>query len=128
MVDKNSKLTRDSVKWVRDKVKTSYPQKVECAICGVRDNLQLHHYSSISLLWLKWLKGRPIDTDAQILKLRDQFIEEHQVELLKEVVTLCKVCHNDKLHHIYGRAPALATAKKQAAWVLKMKEKFLAKQ
>lgn len=116
---------RDSIKWVRDRAKAAYEKKSECYICGATEPLDLHHYSSMTLMLERWAKkmGFKLETDEDILAIRDEFIEAHKVEIYDEVVTLCKP-HHQKLHTIYGAKPPLATSKKQIAWVEKQKEKL----
>jgi len=116
-------LKRDEVKYIRDLAKSSYTKDSECYICGSKDNLQLHHFYSISALWNKYKKGIVIKSVEDINKYRESFIEEHKKELYEEVVTLCKECHMNKLHKIYGVSPSLGTAKKQKRWVEIQREK-----
>ena len=120
-------MNRDPIKWIRDAAKSRYPTKVQCAICNTKADLQLHHYNTLTLLLAVWLKGNKITTDEQILEVRDDFIKEHESELFEQVVCLCKNCHNNKLHKVYGKTPSLATATKQPKWVEKMHLKFEAK-
>jgi len=114
----NKGLKRDEVKYLRDKAKARYPYGTECAICGSSENLELHHYNSLTLLWDSWKANTGVvitDVDDVIFH-RDTFILEHEKELYEEVVTLCNG-HHVKLHTIYGMKPSLFTAKKQANWV-----------
>jgi len=120
-----SELKRLEVKYVRDRAKARYTKDTKCAVCGTTENLQLHHYNTVDLLWNKWKKARNIvikEVD-DILSVRDDFIAEHEYELYDDVVTLCKECHNFKLHRIYGQKPSLATASKQRRWVEKQAAK-----
>lgn len=110
--------TRDPIKWIRDRAKARYPTKVICAICSSTENLQLHHYNTLSLLFAKWPRNK-----EPILVVRDDFIAEHEKELFVDVVCLCKNCHYNRLHKIYGKTPALSTNIKQKNWVQKMREK-----
>lgn len=120
-----SELKRLEVKYVRDRAKSRYSKDGECAICGTTEDLQLHHYHTVDLLWNKWKKanGIVIDEVDDILAVRDDFIAEHEYELYDDVVTLCKNCHNFKLHRLYGQKPSLATAPKQRRWVEKQAAK-----
>lgn len=115
---------RIPVKWIRDRAKAAYEKKAECFICGSTESLDLHHFNGVTNLFEKWIKvkGYKIESDDDIIKYRDEFIDEHRVELYDEVVTLCHP-HHLKLHSIYGKSPALATAKKQASWVQKQRDK-----
>lgn len=124
-----SDLKRDLVKYVRDRAKHAYKKKPNCEICGSDGDgkpLDLHHFSSMTLMLEAWLKKNKLNptTSAEIMAIRDQFIEEHKVQIYDEVVTLCFKCHDLKLHKIYGAKPALATAKKQMAWVKRQKLKY----
>lgn len=117
-------LKRYCVKWIRDKVKSQYPTKSYCEICGTSEELHFHHYNSLSELWNRWERDNKLNvtTDEQILIVRDQFIKEHREELITLGACLCKK-HHEMLHKIYGKNPALTTADKQARWVQKQKDK-----
>lgn len=116
---------RIPVKHIRDRAKARYPAKEFCAVCGCTDNLELHHYHGVTNLLLQWQKknGLTLDTDDEVLAVRDRFIAEHEHELFVSVVVLC-VTHHLKLHSVYGKSPALASAGKQEVWVQRQKEKF----
>jgi len=120
------KLKRDEVKYVRDGVKTLYTKNTECEICGTKHDLQLHHFNTVSVLWRKWKIDNDISikTAEEMQNYRDDFIESHKKELVTDVITLCKVCHNERLHKVYGQTPALSTAKKQQRWALRQRLKF----
>jgi hypothetical protein len=115
---------RDPIKFVRDKAKAKYKKDTECYICGSTDTLDFHHFYSLTPLFNKWCKDNKIEikTDEDVLAVRDRFIEEHQIELYEEARTLCHK-HHLKLHSIYGKYPALITAKKQKRWVEIQREK-----
>jgi len=124
-----SDLKRDEVKYIRDISKSAYKKDTECFICGVTDDLQFHHFYSITALWNKWKRNNKViikDVD-DILTHREDFRDEHHNEIYNETVTLCKACHMNKLHKIYGKTPTLATALKQKRWCSKQKEKRLNK-
>lgn len=112
-------LKRDPIKYVRDAVKIKYNKGDRCRICDSRTELQFHHYSSISLLWHRWtLKNKVVINNTDDMdKYKYVFIDEHLESLTTGGVTLCSECHNNRLHKIYGKAPALGTAKKQERWV-----------
>jgi len=118
MAANTNKLKRAHIKYIRDGVKTHYPERVECAVCGTKEDLELHHYNSVSLLFWAWQKrkGYPVDTVDQIMDIRDEFYDTYWDELVKLVVTLCAK-HHSQLHQIYGPIPALNTARKQERWV-----------
>ena len=117
-------LKRDLVKYVRDKAKSQYKKDTECYICGSQENLDFHHYNGLSELLDIWLRMNKliITEEADILNLRERFIEEHSKELYDEAVTLCHE-HHLQLHSIYGKRPKVVTARKQARWVGIQREK-----
>jgi len=105
---------RDTIKFVRDRAKSRYNKGTECYICGDTENLDFHHYYSLTPLLDKWMRinrKRPED----VIEWRDEFIMAHMDELYKYAVTLCH-SHHLHLHSIYGKNPALGTAKKQMRW------------
>jgi hypothetical protein len=117
-------LKRYAVKYVRDKVKSNYPDKGACEICSTKEELHFHHFNSLAELWNKWIKIKDLDitTAEEVMKVREDFIQEHWNELVNLGACLCKK-HHELLHKVYGKNPSLATADKQARWVLKQKEK-----
>lgn len=121
---KNNK--RVPVKWIRDKAKAAYEKTTECYICGTEEDLELHHLYSISDLLEKWCnkKGYTLETDEDIINVRDEFIAEHHDNLYKDVYTLCNT-HHVRLHSIYGKSPRPETAQRQAAWIQAQKDKVL---
>jgi hypothetical protein len=113
---------RDTVKWIRDRAKSKYQKGTECYICRVKENLDFHHYYSLSPLLHRWMKAnrrKPED----VIEFRDEFIELHKAELYDHAVTLCHT-HHQGLHSIYGKDPGLGTAKKQERWVSIQREKY----
>lgn len=121
-----SQLKRDEIKYIRDISKASYEKTNECRICGSTTDLEFHHYYTLTLLWNKWKKDNKILIESldDIMYQREQFKGEHYKEIYSSTVTLCKKCHKDKLHRIYGKAPSLATAEKQRNWVEKQRVKY----
>lgn len=115
---------RDPIKHIRDKAKSKYQKGTECRICGSEKELDFHHFYSLTPLFNQWCKlnSIKIETDDDVLKIRDRFIAEHQKELYDEAVTICHE-HHMKLHSIYGKDPSLATALKQKRWVEIQREK-----
>lgn len=115
---KNTGNNRIPVKWVRDRAKAAYIKKDECCICGSTQDLELHHFNSITLLLEKWAteKKYNISTDEGILAVRDEFIADHHNELYEQVRTLCNK-HHVGLHRIFGKAPPLNSAPKQERWI-----------
>jgi hypothetical protein len=120
-----SGLIRDAVKFVRDKAKSRYNKGVECEICKSTEDLDFHHYYSLTPLLDRWLrkKGYKADTNEQVISFRDEFISEHEYELFDATVTLCHHHHHNCLHKIFAKSPGLGTAKKQMNWVKLQKEK-----
>lgn len=114
-------LKRDLVKYVRDKAKSEYKKGTECYICGSQENLDFHHFYSLSPLLHKWVKNNKL-LPENVMDFRDKFIEEHWAELYEYTVTLCHE-HHLQLHSIYGKDPNLGTAKKQENWVEIQREK-----
>jgi len=114
-----SKLKRDPVKYIRDKIKAQYVKDSECYICGDTENLQFHHIYSVAELYKKWkIKNKIIiNTAEDIMEVRDSFLKEHYDKMVNQAFTLCTICHNEKLHKIYGKSPSLGTAKKQSRWI-----------
>lgn len=124
MAGQNIGFKRDPIKFVRDKAKAKYQKGTNCYICGTNEQLDFHHFFSLTPLFNKWLKANSIKlaTDEDVIACRDQFIAEHQAELYDEAVTICHT-HHLKLHSIYGKDPPLATALKQKRWVEIQREK-----
>lgn len=116
---------RDLVKYVRDKAKSKYKKDSKCFICGSKEQLDFHHFFGLTELLDQWLakSNITIRSEEDILAERDNFIEQHLTELYDEAVTICH-SHHLKLHSIYGKRPALATAGKQKRWVSKQRDKY----
>ena len=76
-------------------------------------------------LWEKWKKDNNIviNNVEDILDYREHFKAYHSNEIYNETVTLCKECHMNRLHKIYGKVPKLQTAEKQKRWCEKMRTK-----
>lgn len=118
-------LLRDEIKYVRDLAKQSYKKGEECFICGDKNELQFHHFKSLTKLWNKWKKDNKLTINSvdDILKYREVFKTEFLDELYDDTVTLCKKHHMEDLHRIYGKSPELITAAKQKRWCDRMREK-----
>lgn len=118
-------MNRIPVKWVRDFVKSHYKKGSCCAVCGVTEKLEHHHYTSISLIFRKWLKahGIKIKTDEDVLEVRESFAKDHWFEVVEDMVTLCNT-HHKQLHKVYGKEPPLSTVEKQRRWVSRQKQKI----
>ena len=120
-------LKRDVIKYIRDKAKAKYQKGSFCEICDSEESLDFHHFYGLTELFERWCRKQKIriQSEQEVLEVRDQFIEEHQKELYDDTSTLCR-SHHAQLHSVYGKRPALATAKKQARWVERQREKHLA--
>ncbi|UXE05572.1 hypothetical protein [Salmonella phage GSP044] len=46
----NVKYKRDAISLMRDGIKSQYKKDSQCAICGCAEELELHHYHTVSLL------------------------------------------------------------------------------
>ena len=117
-------LKRDLVKYVRDKAKSKYNKDTHCYICGSAENLDFHHFYGLTELLEWWMKQNniTIETEEEILALREQFIKECEDKVYNHAVTLCHM-HHLRLHQIYGKRPKLVTAQKQEKWVEIQKNK-----
>ncbi|ARQ96295.1 hypothetical protein [Salmonella phage Stp1] len=49
----NVKYKRDAISLMRDGIKSQYKKDSQCAICGCAEELELHHYHTVSLLVTK---------------------------------------------------------------------------
>ena len=117
-------LKRDLVKYVRDKAKSQYKNASACYICGSTEQLDFHHFYGLTELLETWLKEKNIiiETEQDILELRESFIDENRDKLYDYTVTLCHN-HHLRLHSIYGKRPKLITAEKQKNWVQIQRDK-----
>ena len=118
-------LKRDLVKYVRDKAKSQYKKTSSCYICGSNTDLDFHHYYGLTELLETWIKQNKIiiNSEQDILDLRESFIDENRAEVYEYTTTLCHT-HHLRLHSIYGKRPQLITAQKQKRWVEKQREKY----
>ena len=123
----NPNLKRDEIKLIRDRVKSGYKKGDRCEICDAEEDLEFHHFYSMTALWNKWkrLNKIKVNNEEEMLEEGTKFIENHQNYIYEETVTLCHHHHHERLHKIYGKSPTLATAKKQIRWVGIQREKFL---
>lgn len=124
-----SGLLRDPIKYIRDRAKARYKKGTQCEICGTTEKLDFHHYYTMTALFRKWCKDnkKSVKTVDDILEIRDQFISDEEDKVYNQTVTLCHD-HHMKLHGVYGKDPALATAQKQMNWVRIQKEKHEARE
>jgi len=111
-------LKRDLIKYIRDKAKSKYQKTDNCYICGSGNNLDFHHFYSLTELLEEYMRKHNLEitTEEQILKIREEFIEKYFDKIYNKAVTLCHK-HHLKLHSIYGKKPKLVTAEKQERWV-----------
>lgn len=116
-------MKRLPIKWVRDRAKAAYNKAETCAICGTTEQLEFHHYYTMTPLFELWVRKRKykIQSDEDVLAIRDEFITDEHDKIYNQTVTLCKT-HHAKLHSIYGKEPNLGTATKQKTWVDKQRE------
>lgn len=123
----NDTLARDEQKYIRDRIKSQYKKGNKCEICETTENLQFHHYTSLSVIWHKWKKKNNITINGvdEMMEVGTKFIAEHQFELFEDTVTLCKYHHADRLHGIYGKSPTSFTTPKQRRWVDNLHQKWL---
>lgn len=117
-------LKRDPVKYIRDGIKSNYKKESACEICDSGEDLELHHYHSVSFVLEKYAKelGLSLSTKEEVLAMRDEFYKIHWRELVEDTVTLCNH-HHTALHKVYGQKPLLHTASKQRNWVGKQYDK-----
>lgn len=116
---------RIATKWIRDGAKAAYTKLPACQICGATKDLELHHTNSVTLMLEAWIKktGYSIETDEDVLAIRDEFVDTHYAQMYDQVYTLCNT-HHVKLHGIFGKAPPLNTAAKQSKWIGLQKDKL----
>lgn len=128
MASNNGTSKRIPVKWIRDGAKAAYDKLPNCHICNCTENLELHHTNSMTLLLEKWVKemGYSIDSDEEVLAIREEFINTHYSQVYDQVFTLCNK-HHVALHSVFGKAPPLNTAAKQSRWIEIQKDKFSGK-
>ena len=113
-------MSRKLISWVRDGCKANYVKKDHCEKCKTTEGqLEVHHLHTVSLIVSNFLKGRE---ELSVDEFRAAIYEAHWPELVEETVTLCVPCH-ERLHKIYGVAPALLTAEKQRRWVFSTKKR-----
>jgi len=119
---------RVATKHIRDGIKSKYPKLDYCEITGSTEDLEFHHYSTLSILLKNYSTKHniPIDTDEQVLAMRDQFYEDNWEAVVTDGVTLTAEMHK-KLHRVYGREPSLSTVAKQRLWVQKIRDKLTGK-
>lgn len=110
------------VKWIRDFNKRKYSRGDTCEICGTNENVEFHHFYSLTLLYEKWVAENNIDI-SNIQSMREEFTNTFRKELFDETVNICKQ-HHANLHKIYGVTPALFTVEKQKNWIKIQAAKF----
>lgn len=122
----NTGNKRVATKHIRDGIKSKYPKKDYCEITGETENLEFHHYHTLSILLKNYSRKNriPISTDEEVIAMRDKFYETYWFETVEDGVTLTSEMHS-KLHRVYGREPSLASADKQRKWVQRIKDKLM---
>jgi hypothetical protein len=117
-------MKRTVYKYIRDGVKSNYVYKDCCEVCGTAEDLELHHPTTLSLLFDQWCSSRDVDlTDKdQVMEIRQDFYKDHWEEVVTDVLTLCNK-HHKALHKIYGAQPPLSTAEKQKQWVNRLRDR-----
>ena len=117
-------LKRIPIKHIRDRAKAAYEKDTKCFICDATEELELHHTHGLTNLYDKWIKdtGYIVNSDEDILAIRDEFISTFHKEMYEDVYTLC-LKHHRALHSVYGKSPLLNSAPKQSTWILKQKDK-----
>lgn len=122
----NVKFKRDAISLIRDGIKSKYRKASCCAVCDSAENLELHHYHTVSLLVKKFAKENQLDFNDEetVLSNREALYKQYWHELVEDTVTLC-VHHHQLLHKVYTKEPPLFSAKKQKTWVEKQRDKLL---
>jgi len=119
-----AELKRYEVKYIRDSVKSNYPPKIECRICGSKVELHYHHFNTLALLYNTWAKKNnvKVETTEEMGVVKKEFTALYWDELVNLGACLCKK-HHERLHQLYGKTPPLNTAGKQERWVERQREK-----
>jgi len=124
-----SELKRIPIKYIRDRIKRDYKQRDACYICGITENLELHHLYSISENFTNWCTKNKIDKKAietvdAIEEIREKFYADEREYLDNTYLyTLCKK-HHQRLHNIYGATYVNGMAPKIMRWIDRQKAKF----
>lgn len=121
----NVKYKRSAIALMRDGIKSQYKKSGHCAVCDTVEDLELHHYHTVSHLVKNFARENRLDfnDETTVLNNRTAFYDKHMHELVEDTVTLCHN-HHVALHRVYGTEPALSSAKKQKNWVIKQRDKF----
>lgn len=122
----NNKYKRDATRAIRDGIKSNYRKDPECKICGTVEDLELHHYHTVSLLVENFARANRLDFNNEevVLANRTAFYEQYWHELVEDTVTLC-ADHHQKLHKVYTKKPPLFTVEKQKNWVEIQRTKYI---
>ena len=122
-----SELKREPVKYIRDILKKDYTIKTECYICGKTSTLESHHLYTVSFLFNTWCSEKripKIETEAEILAIRQIFIDENIDKLSPDnLFTLCSA-HHKQLHNIYGQIYSNSLVPKIKNWLEVQKKKY----
>lgn len=125
MAKNKPKFKRDAISLVRDGIKSQYHKASCCAICDNDEDLELHHYHTVSLLVKNYAKEMQLDFNDEetVLSNRTALYDKYWHELVEDTVTLCNM-HHQKLHKVYTKEPPLFSASKQKKWVELQREKL----
>lgn len=117
---------REPVKTIRDYIKKDYKARDCCYVCGVTENLEIHHLYSVSELFSIWCIKNSITTltsDEQVRELRVPFAQDMANELSHDnLFTLCGK-HHKHLHNVYGQTYSNHLVPKIKKWLELQKEK-----
>lgn len=119
--NKGTGMKRTVYRYIRDGIKNNYTYKESCEVCGTTEELELHHPTTVSLLFDNWCAKNKVSvaTVDEVMAIRNDFYNDHWDELVNEVFTLCNT-HHKALHKVFGSQPALGTAENQKKWVLRV--------
>lgn len=125
MAKNKPKFKRDAISLVRDGIKSQYHRASCCAICDTEEDLELHHYHTVSLLVKNYAKEMQLDFNDEetVLSNRTALYDKYWHELVEDTVTLCNM-HHQKLHKVYTKEPPLFSASKQKTWVQLQRDKL----
>ena len=103
-----AELKRDKIKYVRDYAKSGYPKKSSCEVCGSTENLDFHHFYSMTPLFDKWCKKNKIQikTEEDILKARVDFVKDHHKGIPLVSVKFCDWIREREVSEEIKSAPA----------------------
>lgn len=122
-----TELRREPIKYLRDFLKKDYQGQGCCYICGIDQNLDLHHMYGLSELFNSWREKNSfpeVTTVKQIEEYRVLFADAEKEKLSnKYLYTLCQI-HHKKLHNLYGQRYPNYKVKKILRWLDIQKDKY----